>query len=81
MTATERALSRELGLSIKPGRLLVVDWVPPSPNRIDGLLLVYDGATLSSDQSSAITLPPGELRRWAWCEPALYACTGSSAVS
>jgi 8-oxo-dGTP diphosphatase len=67
LTATERALSRELGLSIKPGRLLVVDWVPPSPNRIEGLLFVYDGATLSSDQSSAITLPPGELRRWAWC--------------
>ncbi|MDT5292004.1 MAG: 8-oxo-dGTP diphosphatase [Mycobacterium sp.] len=67
LTAAERALGRELGLSIKPGRLLVVDWVPPSPNRIEGLLFVYDGATLSSDEWSAISLPPGELSRWAWC--------------
>jgi 8-oxo-dGTP diphosphatase len=67
LAAAGRALSRELGLSITPGRLLVVDWVAPSPNRIEGLLFVYDGPTLSSDQSSAISLPPDELGRWAWC--------------
>lgn len=67
LAATERAVHHELGLPLKPGRLLVVDWVPPSPDRIEGLLFVYDGSTLSSDQSAAITLPRAELRSWAWC--------------
>lgn len=66
-SATARAIRHELGLSVQPGRLLVVDWVPPSPGRIEGLLFVYDGATLSSEQSAEISLPPGELRSWAWC--------------
>ncbi|MBP1159971.1 DNA-binding transcriptional MerR regulator/ADP-ribose pyrophosphatase YjhB (NUDIX family) [Rhodococcus sp. PvR099] len=65
--ATARAIRHELGLSVKPGRLLVTDWVAPSPNRIEGLLFVYDGAVLSSDQSAAIVLPQTELRSWAWC--------------
>jgi DNA-binding transcriptional MerR regulator/ADP-ribose pyrophosphatase YjhB (NUDIX family) len=67
LAATERAIRHELGLPLEPGRLLVVDWVPPSPDRIEGLLFVYDGATLSSDQSAAIALPQAELRSWAWC--------------
>jgi DNA-binding transcriptional MerR regulator/ADP-ribose pyrophosphatase YjhB (NUDIX family) len=66
-SAAVRAIRHELGLPLEPGRLLVVDWVPPSPDRIEGLLFVYDGATLSSDQSAAIALPPAELRSWAWC--------------
>jgi DNA-binding transcriptional MerR regulator/ADP-ribose pyrophosphatase YjhB (NUDIX family) len=66
-SAAARAIHHELGLSIKPGRLLVVDWVPPGRDRIEGLLFVYNGATLSAEQAAAITLPPAELRSWAWC--------------
>jgi DNA-binding transcriptional MerR regulator len=66
-SAATRAIRDELDLPIKPGRLLVVDWVPPGPDRIEGLLFVYDGATLSPEQSATITLPPAELRSWAWC--------------
>jgi DNA-binding transcriptional MerR regulator/ADP-ribose pyrophosphatase YjhB (NUDIX family) len=66
-SATARAVHHELGLSIEPGRLLVVDWVPPSSTRIEGLLFVYDGATLPPERSAAITLPAAELRSWAWC--------------
>jgi ADP-ribose pyrophosphatase YjhB (NUDIX family) len=65
--ATVRAVRHELGIAVEPGRLLVVDWVPPRPGRIEGLLFVYDGATLLPEQSAAISLPPGELRSWAWC--------------
>jgi DNA-binding transcriptional MerR regulator/ADP-ribose pyrophosphatase YjhB (NUDIX family) len=67
LTATERAIRHELSLSTKPGRLLVADWVAPSPNRIEGLLFVYDGAVLSADQADSIKLPVAELRSWAWC--------------
>lgn len=67
LAATARALRDELGLPVAPGRLLVTDWVAPSANRIEGLLFVYDGGVLSSDQSAAIVLPQAELRSWAWC--------------
>ncbi|GAA0943357.1 hypothetical protein GCM10009559_40180 [Pseudonocardia zijingensis] len=66
-SAAARAVRDELDLPVEPGRLLVVDWVPPGPDRIEGLLFVYDGPTLSSEQAAAITLPPEELRGWAWC--------------
>jgi ADP-ribose pyrophosphatase YjhB (NUDIX family) len=68
--ATARVIRDELSLSADRGRLLVVDWVPPDPNRIEGLVFVYDGGILSADQTAHIALPPAELRRWAWCDDA-----------
>ncbi|OUS97348.1 MerR family transcriptional regulator [Rhodococcus sp. NCIMB 12038] len=67
LAATARAIRYELGLPVQPGRLLVTDWVAPSPNRIEGLLFIYDAGVLTSDQSAAIVLPQAELRSWAWC--------------
>jgi ADP-ribose pyrophosphatase YjhB (NUDIX family) len=65
--AAARSVKRELGLQIALGRLLVVDWVAPSQDRVEGLLFIYDGGVLSSDHELAIDLPPAELRAWAWC--------------
>ena len=66
--ATTRAVRRELGLDVTLSRLLVVDWVGPSPSRIEGLLFVYDGGTLAPEHSDTVTLPPEELKDWAWCD-------------
>src|SRR5690606_4303849 len=52
--AAARAVRHELGPSVEPGRLLVVDRVPPGPGRIEGLLLVYDGAPLPSEEEIAL---------------------------
>ena len=41
--AAVREVKEELGLSIAPGRLLVADWVPPRPDRTEGVIFVYDG--------------------------------------
>jgi 8-oxo-dGTP diphosphatase len=65
--AATREVAEELGLATPPGRLLVVDWVPPRPGRTDGLMMVYDGGNLSPQQTEQIALPPEELRGWAWC--------------
>jgi 8-oxo-dGTP diphosphatase len=62
-----RELDEELGTPIKPGRLLVVDWVAPRPQRSEGLMLIFDGGTLTPAGAAAIRLPPDELRSWAWC--------------
>ncbi|GAA0493320.1 NUDIX hydrolase [Paractinoplanes deccanensis] len=65
--AVVRELEEELGLPVKPGRLLVTDWVPPRAGRTEGLMLLYDGGVLTPAQTERIRLPAGELRGWAWC--------------
>lgn len=65
--AVVRELKEELGLSVTLGRLLVVDWVPPRPDRTEGLMLLFDGGVLTPSQTEQIRLPADELRRWAWC--------------
>jgi len=65
--AAVRELKEELGLRVSPGPLLVVDWVPPQPDRTEGLMTVFDGGTLTPEQTARIQLPAEELRSWEWC--------------
>ena len=67
--AVVRELKEELGMSVVPGRLLVVDWVPPRPGRTEGVMFIFDGGLLEQSQTERILLPPEELRSWAWCTP------------
>lgn len=67
--AAVREIQEELGLSVEPGRLLAIDWVPPLPDRTEGIMIVFDGGHLSPEQVTAIQLPPDELRSWAWSTP------------
>jgi 8-oxo-dGTP pyrophosphatase MutT (NUDIX family) len=62
-----REVREELGLNRPPGRLLVLDWVPPSPGRTEGLMTVFDGGNLSQADLASIRVPPAELRGWALC--------------
>lgn len=68
--AAVRELAEELGLAVEPGRLLVVDWVPPQPNRTEGVMLIFDGGRLTAPRVEGIRLPADELRDWAWSSPA-----------
>jgi 8-oxo-dGTP pyrophosphatase MutT (NUDIX family) len=68
LAAASREIKEELGLSHPPGRLLVVDWVPPQPGRTEGLMVVFDGGILAADQAAGIAVPPEELRGWAFCD-------------
>jgi 8-oxo-dGTP diphosphatase len=65
--AAVREIEEELGLTVRPGRLLVTDWVPPRPGRTEGLMLIFDGGVLTPEQADGIRLPADELRSWAWC--------------
>lgn len=67
--AAVRELEEELGLTLPVGRLLVTDWVPPRPDRTEGLMVVFDGGVLTAEQEAGIVLPADELRSWAWCTP------------
>jgi 8-oxo-dGTP diphosphatase len=65
--AVVRELEEELALVLRPGRLLVTDWVPPRQDRTEGLMLLFDGGILTAEQTGRIRLPADELRSWAWC--------------
>ncbi|MEV8509776.1 NUDIX hydrolase [Actinoplanes sp. NPDC051475] len=67
--AAVREVQEELGLSVNPGRLLAIDWVPRRVGRTEGLMLVFDGGILPPEQVAAIMLAPDELRSWAWSTP------------
>ncbi|GAA0247681.1 NUDIX hydrolase [Cryptosporangium japonicum] len=64
--AAAREIEEELGVRVAPGRLLVVDWVPPRGPRTEGLMFVFAGELPAG---RTIRLPPEELRSWAWCTP------------
>lgn len=68
LTAVVREVEEELGLRMRIGRLLVVDWVPAGRYPSDGIMMIYDGGVLSAGQTAAIVLPSDELRSWAWCD-------------
>jgi 8-oxo-dGTP diphosphatase len=62
-----REIHEELALSRPVGRLLAVDWVPPRPDRTEGVVMVFDGGDLSADEVAELRVPPDELQGWAWC--------------
>jgi len=64
--AAAREVREELGLDVEPGRLLVVDYVPPQLDRTEGLMFVFAGPSL---YEADIRLQVEELRSWAWVLP------------
>ncbi len=64
--AARREVGEELGLDRAPGRLLALDWVSPSPERTEGITVVYDGGLITPAQAAGIRLPAEELSDWAF---------------
>jgi ADP-ribose pyrophosphatase YjhB (NUDIX family) len=65
-----RELREELGLDIRPGRLLCVDWVPPHGPWDDMVAFVFDGGTLPPVSVAGIGLLDGELNGFEFCHAA-----------
>ncbi|MEU1753768.1 NUDIX hydrolase [Micromonospora matsumotoense] len=59
--AAERELHEELGIRLRAGRLLVVDWVAPHGPWDDSLMFVFDGGVLREEEKTALRLADGEL--------------------
>jgi 8-oxo-dGTP diphosphatase len=60
--ACERECLEELGLSLKIGRMLVVEHQTHAPPLGDSIMFVYHGGVVPS--GVALVLPPGELRSY-----------------
>jgi 8-oxo-dGTP pyrophosphatase MutT (NUDIX family) len=63
--AAVREVREELGLDVKAGRLMGVDYRHPTPGGRGGALrFVFDGGALTSAQIADIVLPADEIREW-----------------
>jgi 8-oxo-dGTP diphosphatase len=67
--ACRREVAEELGLDRPAGRVLAVDWVPSRPGRPEGLIVVYDGGTLSPAEIATLAVTDGELAGFAFVPP------------
>jgi 8-oxo-dGTP diphosphatase len=75
--ACRREVAEELGLDRPTGRILAVDWVPSGPELPEGLIIIYDGGTLTDGDLSAIRVPPDELAGFALVPPGQAADRGT----
>jgi hypothetical protein len=64
--AAVREVGEELGIEVAPGRILVVDWVPPLADRTEARAVGYDGGILDPNLVKRIRLNVSGLRSWAW---------------
>jgi 8-oxo-dGTP diphosphatase len=65
-----REVREELGLDLRLGRILCVDWVPPHDPWDDLLAFIFDGGVLSPRRVADIQLLDGELDRFEFCDEA-----------
>ncbi|MCA2216698.1 NUDIX domain-containing protein [Jidongwangia harbinensis] len=69
--AARREAGEELGLDVRPGRLLVVDWVPPQADGRPALAnYLFDGGRITAGHAERhVRLQTGELREWRLAGP------------
>jgi 8-oxo-dGTP diphosphatase len=65
--AAEREVKEELGLDLRLGALLCVDWVAPHGPWDDTLVFVFDGGVLSDEDQAKLRLGDGELAAFRFC--------------
>lgn len=63
-TACAREVNEELGLDIRPGRLLSLDYLPAMDGKVDQLRFIFWGGVLDEEEAGRIRLPEDELGEW-----------------
>lgn len=65
----EREVLEEVGLVVRLGQPLVVDWMPPYLGWGDALEFIFDGGVLDAEASDQMR-PDNEIKAFHWVEPA-----------
>jgi 8-oxo-dGTP diphosphatase len=65
--ACVREVCEELGLNIELKRLLLVDYLSDSPEKVEALMFVFLGPVLTQAEIAAIALPVEELSEYRFC--------------
>ncbi|ONK10064.1 NUDIX hydrolase [Streptomyces sp. MP131-18] len=71
VVACHREIAEETGLHIVPGRVLAAHHMPATDTVAEGVSMVFDCGTVSTEQP--LTLPEGELLAYQWLSPARFA--------
>jgi 8-oxo-dGTP pyrophosphatase MutT (NUDIX family) len=69
LQACAREIKEELGLDLRPVRLLCVDYIQETDNRTESLAFIFLGGDLSPEAIAAIRLPAEELSDCCFLEP------------
>lgn len=64
-----REAREELGIEVVPGRLLVVEYQHPEPERTESMMFVFDGGVVSGEWTDRIVLQADELKSWRFMAP------------
>ncbi len=64
-----REVGEEIGVELTPGRLLVIDYQHPEPERTESIMFVFDGGIVDAARSDQIELAANELRSWRLVAP------------
>jgi 8-oxo-dGTP pyrophosphatase MutT (NUDIX family) len=67
LEAAQREVREELGLTLRVGRLLCVEWVSPHGPWDDTLMFLFDGGTLTAAESNSLRLLDEELVAYRFC--------------
>lgn len=67
---SRREVAEELGIDVRAGELLCIDWVAPHGPWDDLLAFIFDGGELDGTRASAIQLLDGELNAAEFCTEA-----------
>lgn len=65
--ACVREVREELGLDIALKRLLLVDYLSDSPEKVEALMFIFQGPTLTQAEMEAIQLQADELSEYRFC--------------
>jgi RimJ/RimL family protein N-acetyltransferase/ADP-ribose pyrophosphatase YjhB (NUDIX family) len=67
--AVSREVEEELGLVVRPGPLVLTDWLPPWSGWDDAICLVFDGGRHDASVLDEAVLQAREIRSVAFCTP------------
>ncbi|WP_405063674.1 NUDIX hydrolase [Kribbella sp. NBC_01505] len=63
LDACRREIREEIGIDLDIRDVLVVDWIPARGPWFDGVMFIFDGGVMSSEQADSIVLEASEARR------------------
>lgn len=66
--ACEREILEELGINVRPGRLLCVDYNSSAADHVESLMFIFAAPVLNADEVASITVDGEEIIEARWCE-------------
>lgn len=62
--ACRRELLEELGVDLNPGRLVCMDYIPPTVSATENIQLLFHGGTVEEEVAQGFVVPEDELSEW-----------------